>query len=445
MTPSTATRRWLAPPLVLALVGASLGSFSPARAAAAPSSGIVCTEDHEHGTNPQFTLYATGGYVSVPDGNTIYMWSYTAQGPNAFQLPGPTLCVREGDHVTVTLVNRLDLEPPPVVPERVSILFFGQPNVLADGVPAEPELDGDGHVTSFVPSAPPGGSVVYEFDATEPGTYIYESGTDPAKQVPMGLAGALVIRPSLGDSYAYDDPATQFKPTREVVMLFSEVDPDLHQAVERGEDYRPGDTHNRYWMINGRSFPDTIAPNFAPWLPAQPYSALVHIDPYDPVANPLPALIRYLNVGSLNHPFHPHGNHGRVIARDGRLLKDGEAALSYEKFTVLVGAGQTWDEFFTFTDREHWHPVTNPIPVTIPQLQNLIFKNDATWYSGSPYLGVQDELPVGVTSFNECGEFYHVAHSHALQEAANFDAGFGGMLTLIRIDPPAPNTCSPHP
>jgi hypothetical protein len=46
-----------------------------------------------------------------------------------------------------------------------------------------------------------------------------------------------------------------------------------------------------------------------------------------------------------------------------------------------------------------------------------------------------------VTSYNECGEYYHVWHSHALNEAANWDAGFGGMFTLERIDPPLPNTC----
>ncbi len=38
--------------------------------------------------------------------------------------------------------------------------------------------------------------MTYTFTAAEPGTYIYESGTDPAKQVQMGLYGALVVRPT---------------------------------------------------------------------------------------------------------------------------------------------------------------------------------------------------------------------------------------------------------
>jgi len=444
MTRSTLARRRLVLPVCAALIGASVALASSVSAAGA-TSGIVCTEDLANGTNPQFTLYATGGYVSVPDGNTIYMWSFNAKGASAFQLPGPTLCVRQGDHVTVTLQNRLDLEPAPTVAEDVSILFLGQSAITAGGAPASPQFDLGGNLTSLIQPAAPGGSIVYEFTASQPGTYIYESGTDPTKQVPMGLFGALVVRPSSGDQYAYNDPSTQFKPSREFVMLLSEIDPDLHQAVERGGDYDVTAYHPRYWMINGRSFPDTIAPNGAAWLPYQPYSSLVHISPTGTGGDAQPALLRYLNVGSLNHPFHPHGNHGRVIARDGRILSDGTTDLSYEKFTVLVGAGQTTDATFTFTDAEMWRPVSNPIPVIIPQLQNLIFKDDATFYSGSPYLGTRDELPTGVTSFNECGEFYHVAHSHALQEAANFDAGFGGMLTLIRIDPPTPNTCAAHP
>ena len=87
-------------------------------------------------------------------------------------------------------------------------------------------------------------------------------------------------------------------------------------------------------------------------------------------------------------------------------------------------------------DVEHWTPDTNPIPVPLPQQQNTTYKDGETWYSGSPYLGVTDELPVGVTTYNECGEYYQMWHSHALNEAANYEAGFGGMTTLERIDPP---------
>ena len=120
--------------------------------------------------------------------------------------------------------------------------------------------------------------------------------------------------------------------------------------------------------------------------------------------------------------------------------------LSYETFSFTIGSGQTWDQTYHYDNQEHFDASSNPIPVTMPQLQNLTFKDNATYYSGSPYLGQKGQLPVGTTSYNECGEYYMVMHSHALYEVANYDAGFGGMLTLERIDPltPAPGTtCTP--
>jgi len=300
-----------------------------------------------------------------------------------------------------------------------------------------------------------GGSVTYKFTASSPGTYLYESGTDVAKQVQMGLYGALVVRPrdsggTLHADWAYANGTSsigQF--STEFVMLLSEMDPNLHSAVELGQKYDVTTLHPRYWLINGRAFPDTIAPNNAPWLPNQPYSSLVHVTVTDPNVNPNqpPALIRYLDAGSRAHPFHPHGENGRVIARDGSPLIDASGNdLSYETYSFSIGAGQTWDQTYAYENQEQFDPVNNPVPVTIPQLQNLTFKDGATYYSGTPYLGQQGQLPVGTTSYNECGEYYMVMHSHALYEVANYDTGFGGMLTLERIDPttPAPGTtCTP--
>jgi len=126
----------------------------------------------------------------------------------------------------------------------------------------------------------------------------------------------------------------------------------------------------------------------------------------------------------------------QVVGRDGRAL--GNAAL--ENFTTTIGAGQTYDLLFRWDNVESWDPNTNPLPTApdfpFPNLGNLTFKDDLTYYSGDEYLGQQGALPVGVTSYNQCGEFYFPWHSHALNEIQNFDEGFGGMLTLVRVDPP---------
>ncbi|HMJ36243.1 MAG TPA: multicopper oxidase domain-containing protein [Baekduia sp.] len=397
--------------LLIALIAGACALGGAGTAVAAPT-GMVC----QNGTS--FDLTARSGYVETPDGNSVFMWGYARTG-GAFQMPGPVLCVNEGDTVTVTLHNALA--------EPVSIVFPGQ----------RPVSTGGGDPGLLARQAPPGGQVQYSFTADRPGTYLYESGTDPAKQVEMGLAGVLVVRPSGHPDWAYGSADTEFSPQREYLIMMSEIDPDLHNAVETGATYDITKLHNRYFTINGRSFPDTIQDNGVPWLPAQPYGALVRVKPYDATSNPRPALIRMVNAGLLNHPFHPHGNHLRMIAQDGRrFLTPSGGDASSEHFGETVPAGSTTDMLFSWTDQDKYSP-TNPLPVTIPGYNNLAFKDGDTWYSGSPYLGYKGTLPATVRSQNVCGEHYFPWHSHALNEFTNFDAGFGGLATLLRVDPPA--------
>jgi hypothetical protein len=195
----------------------------------------------------------------------------------------------------------------------------------------------------------------------------------------------------------------------------------------------------RYWMINGRSFPDDITPNNTTSLPSQPYGALVHVLPKG-AGNPLPALVRFLNAGPVNYPFHPHSNHDDAIGVDGRVLINPTGGpngtpsnTSFDRFGFVVAAGQTADALFNWVDAQQWDPVNNPIGVTEPSVQN---RTNGQYWSGSPYLGVKLPLLNGQTQWNQCGEYYHFAHSHALFQATNYGASGGGMLTLIRVDPP---------
>jgi hypothetical protein len=220
-------------------------------------------------------------------------------------------------------------------------------------------------------------------------------------------------------------------------MLLADMDPFLHHAVETGTTYDFNSRDNRYFTINGRSFPDTIQDNGSGLLPNQPYGALVRIQPNNPTTNTLPALIRMVNAGVDNHPFHPHGNHTTQIAQDGRqLTSPGGAPAFTEHFGETIGAGATEDFLLRWDDQDHWDPGTNPLPVPPPNYRDVTFKDGNTWYSGSPYLGYKGTLPAGTTSQNICGEWYFPWHSHALNEFTNFDEGFGGMGTLLRVDPP---------
>lgn len=465
-------KRRLLPALLVALA-ALLAAAAPRAAAQqtvayVPRSGVVCTTS----ADGNFELTATFGYALMSDGNSIFMWGYAPGGPGAdaqgrdayarFQYPGPVLCVNQGQTVTITLHNMLL--------EDTSLIFPGQDNVLADGQPSQPVLGAGGALTSLAQTAAAttalgqeGGTQTYKFVAGEPGTYLYQSGTNAGVQVQMGLVGVIIVRPTgAGFGYSYDpanSPEGQvayaynradsvYNPAHEHLELLSEIDPFMHQAYETyvanggTGAYPPFDMQNyvpRYFLINGRTFPDTLADNGAPWLPNQPYSALVHIYPYDQAANPNPALVRYVGVGTQDFSFHPHGNHSRVIGRDGRPVADaGGADLSFDKFSVPVGPGQTWDVTFDWRNVDNYS-AANPIPVTVPQTQNLTV---GPYWSGSPYLGNSGPLPPGGEGYSQCGEYYHIAHNHALQQMTSWGGiTLSGQATYTRIDPPLPNTC----
>jgi hypothetical protein len=107
---------------------------------------------------------------------------------------------------------------------------------------------------------------------------------------------------------------------------------------------------------------------------------------------------------------------------------------SFDRFDLVVAPGQTVDSVFTWVDAQNWQPDTNPVLVPVPD-QNDRF--EGVFWNGSPYLGDRQPLATGRTRYNECGEFMHVTHSHALFQVTNFGFSGGGMLTMVRVDPPA--------
>jgi FtsP/CotA-like multicopper oxidase with cupredoxin domain len=412
--------------LVMSLLALSpLGLIQSAKAFNQSAVGIVCSY------GPNFSLQAMGGYIQMPDMNTMYMWSYAPAG-GAFQHPGPVLCVNQGDTVSITLTNSIPNYRG--LPVRTSLIFPGQDNVLANGSPAQPDLAN----ASLTNSIAPGDSVTYSFVADRPGTFIYESGTDTRMQVSMGLFGALIVRPNQGADHVYNRPDSQFTPTEEFMALLSEIDPYQHQAVESNKVFNMNNYRARYWMINGRGFPDSIADNNASWLPSQPYGSLARIYPYDAVNHPYPGVERFINVGTEEFPFHPHANNGLMIGRDGYPLEDGGLDLSMEKFAFNIGPGQTWDVIFKWYDAENYNPDTNPVPVLPPDLVNMRL---GMFFSGSPYLGHMETMPPGVTTLNECGEYYIISHNHALFQLDAFGQTMSGPITYLRVDPPQPNNC----
>lgn len=238
--------------------------------------------------------------LDLPGRPDVNVWGFsldTGSGCGPATLPGPVLEVNEGDVVTVNLQNNLA--------EPVSIAFPGQG-----------PMPGAGEV-------PAGGSGSYAFTASNPGTYLYEAGTNAAVQVAMGLYGALVVHPATG---AYG-AGTEYE-TAEVLVL-SELDPDLNEAPDPNafdfvgdpNDYHAG-YHPTYFLINGEAYPDT---------------GVIAAADGDRV------VLRYVNAGLSHHTMALLGEHQRVIAKDAHPT----AANAFDAVAETVPAGSTMDAIAT--------------------------------------------------------------------------------------------------
>jgi FtsP/CotA-like multicopper oxidase with cupredoxin domain len=518
MTPKNMMKKILMKQLLLAMIAAT-PFIAPATFAASP--GI---------TGPTFNLVASAAHISQPDGTFVYSWGFGCDGaPSGYapaaisgtscsemQVPAPTLIVKQGDQVTVKLRNNL---PGPA--GNTSILFPGF-NVTASG--------GVGGL--LAQEAQPAGCttnvqcnvVTYTFTATTPGTRAYYSGTQGDLQVEMGLYGAIIVLPSAVPTEcdggihasnvaaqahwqesdfrlahaAYNHPGACYD--REYLFQFSEMDPRIHHEAEEQssqactgcmtvatEPYVPA-----YFMVNGRSMPDLMDANYAKEYPHQPYNGDPHLHPGELT------LLRIIGQGRWQHPFHEHGNHVRVLARDGNLIlseSDPKSLAGPALFTTTTTPGQAIDGIYYWTGRglnwdayghnpnsndplaklpctpdangyntgdptavnyfewcqDHNKPLeTLPFgdvpgggPATLPD-PNIL--TNGTWYSGSPYLGpnatVRAVGPTGTTppagtignSPTEEAGFAFMWHSHNEREITTNNIFPGGMMMMMLVD-----------
>jgi hypothetical protein len=218
-----------------------------------------------------YDLCAVAGSKTMPDGSTVPVWGYALNDPTdgcgAVQIPGPPLAVTDGT-LTINLTNNLPEPTSVVVPGLPMPASVGGSPTWNDGTTGARGGDLTKRVRSFGAEAAAGGTESYSWTGVRPGTFIYHSGTHPQKQVYMGLYGAATrdsaaatattpaeAYPAIGTSpaVAYDN---------EVVLFYSEIDPDLNAAID--ELYNPTGLvepysssihyHPRWFLVNGEPY-----------------------------------------------------------------------------------------------------------------------------------------------------------------------------------------------
>ena len=240
-------------------------------------------------------LYAMTGSTSLPGGASVTVWGYSSTSSGPLTQPGgPVLDVDQGEVVSITLHN-VD------IPENTALLFLGQSMI--------PDLTGVGA----------GGSKTYTFVASQAGTFLYEAGLidNSQHQVAMGMYGALVVRPATAGQ-AYDSASTAFD--EELVLVLSEIDPSLNNSANPAAfDMR--NYHPRYWLINGKSYPQT--------------------DPVSTAAGHK-VLLRYINAGIQVHSMSVLGARQGMIAIDGNPLN-----YAHSLVAESIGPGRGMDTIVT--------------------------------------------------------------------------------------------------
>ena len=427
-------------------------------------------------TGPTFNLTAQTAFLNQPDGSAVYSWGYGCNGTPAgtapaamgtvpcpsMQVPGPTLIVTEGQVVTVTLTNGL-----PAPAGNTSILFPGF-NVCVGttssaGVCTPSAAGTNGVQGLLTQEAVPGGSVTYSFVASSPGTHAYYSGTQGDLQIEMGLYGAVVVLPASvptacgslnsttsglpltnpggngkarafwGESdfrlapAAFDNPKTCYD--REYLFQWAEMDANIHKTALAQVTALGGCTagspgcslnvptepyHPSYFVINGRSMPDLMDPNFAAEYPHQPYNGNPHMHPGEMT------LIRAIGQGRWQHPFHEHANHVRILARDGNMIlaPDGTNLAGPLMFNTDTTPGEAFDGLFYFTGRGlNWDPYGHHPGDTNDPSASLPCSADANGYNTG--------APTAINYFEWCQD-----HNKPLEVAPFGDVAAGGPATL---------------
>ena len=238
-----------------------------------------------------YTLYIEDGFHTIngDGGDVINVWGYTDGNGSPPMIPGPLLEATQGQTITVEVVNNHNRSH----------------NFVIQGV------------TSDTGSISPGNSKTYTFTPNQGGVFFYRDTLNNNINREMGLHGALIVR-SNSSNRVWDNG-----PSYNIERLWVLADMDTVRWNDRasaGLSVSTGTYRPNIFMINGQGgFDGMHDPNTV----LEGNSGQV-------------GLVRIVNAGQFDESLHWHGNHFRVISRNGQHLNDFEW-----QDTINVKAGQT--------------------------------------------------------------------------------------------------------
>ena len=166
---------------------------------------------------------------------------------------------------------------------------------------------------------------------------------------------------SNGAKYAFNDGDGTTRYDVEYPIQIGSFDPDFHDASFNVQPLPFAGMKDRYFLLNGRGYPDTVEPGVLSTIdplgkvqPSQPVSSLITAAPGQRI------LLRISNLNVTQ--FNTLGTNGipmQVVGLDARLLRDGAGNNMYYKTNSLtLGGGQSADVILG-----HHRPARDVLPL----------------------------------------------------------------------------------
>ncbi|MDB6012162.1 MAG: multicopper oxidase type 2 [Gammaproteobacteria bacterium] len=379
-----------------------------------PLSGRELIDHGQPGTQTAADFNSDYDAVSAPNGAALEPAAIMNLGVLSAQEPAPMMAIDEDDEFFLTLSNVGQIMRPDLF-EQHTVHFHGYPNASSffDGVP-------DASVAINIM-----GSFTYYYTAPDAGTYFWHCHITPPEHLQMGMVGQLYVRPrqngvssgvDLGNAlyknnlkapgnpdgvtcsdilctgqtplpaaaavshssgvlkpagavkYAYNDGDGSTQYDVEYPIQLMGFDPNFHYV---GMTFNPeafADMKDKYFMISGRGYPDTVNTNVdngaSPHGPmytldsdgasrsSQPEATLITINR---TSGQKRALLRIsdLNVTEF-HTLATVGVPMLVIADNARLLRDlAGKNLYYRTNSLTLGGGESADVILDVSGPEY--------------------------------------------------------------------------------------------
>jgi hypothetical protein len=228
-----------------------------------------------------YTFYIDNAAVDLtasPDtGNgatSFTVWGYGDVAGSATTMPGPALEVVEGTSFTIEVVNNLNQNH----------------NFVIDGV------------TSDTTAIAPGSSRIYTVNVPASGIYSYSDTLANGINKAAGLFGAMIVRPSAGSTRAWSSAPSA---NQERLWVINDMDkPRWLDRTLAGNSVSTGSYRPNYFFMNGMNG----------------FQAMGDADTVIEGNVGELFLVRIVNAGQFDQSLHWHGNHFRVISRNGNRL-----------------------------------------------------------------------------------------------------------------------------